>query len=235
MTSYRYIDENDDAPRAMAEEFDNETISITQSEIERNYENANLFQKYQSVDEDKSINSSVYSLNAQAIHHSKSFGAADQYPDWDNERLTPTKGQSSTIPEENYINCSEIPSYINRSCSDEVVRTAPSSTSIHPGGFETTGARSNPGSRLPSQMPSLQSGASSLEKSSNSINEYSVEIMHFSDEILSRIFSFCHWRDLLCVLSLVCRRWAIIIDNDPYLCRFQDVHINISSASLGKF
>ena len=236
-SSYLFIDDNE-APRAVVEDLDmneNSFLHISKNDI-GDYENANVLQKYRSIDEDKSINSSVYSMNhsSNLIHHSKSFGQG-QFPDWDNQRTMPSKGQSTfIIRDPNYLDGSDLSTYINRSCSDEVVTTVASAGLNCPGAVPV--ARSYQASRLTSQFASLQSGASSLEKTSTTSEGClsSIEITQLSDDILSRIFSFCSWRDLLTVVSLVCKRWAFIIESDPYLCRFQNVQIDISSSNLGK-
>ena len=236
-SSYLFIDDNE-APRAVVEDLDvneNSFLHISKNDI-GDYENANVLQKYRSIDEDKSINSSVYSMNhsSNLIHHSKSFGQG-QFPDWDNQRTMPSKGQSTfIIRDPNYLDGSDFSTYINRSCSDEVVTTVASAGLNCPGADPV--ARSYQASRLTSQFASLQSGASSLEKTSTTSEGClsAIEITQLSDDILSRIFSFCSWRDLLTVVSLVCKRWAFIIESDPYLCRFQNVQIDITSSNLGK-
>ena len=59
-------------------------------------------------------------------------------------------------------------------------------------------------------------------------------IENLSDELLSRIFVYMNWGTLFQILSLVCRRWYKIIDNDPYLGRFKKLSMKINSKDLGK-
>ncbi len=192
-------------------------------QIVHNYEEKVDFKSFEQLSEDKSVTSSIYSVNCSQICHSRSFE-----PDcllWSpNEDYTHSQERTTPSQDPNCPNSGQITPFMNRSCSENVVKSSESYSTL-----ESRVAMNSipfidgyPGTEDPGQS-TPENGPASF-----------VHIGTLSDEVLSQIFIFCPWKELLCVLSLVCRRWRTIIENDPYLCRFQNVTINISASNLGQ-